>query len=752
MAVLYTEHFVQFFDDEGNPLANGKLYAYSAGTTTPKATYTTEEATVEHSNPIILDSAGRQTIFIQGSYRFDLFDENDVLIKSTDDVTSFTTLNESGDPFFQSFSGTGSQTVFTLSESLGSDSKDILVFVDSGLNKYATNGTFAADSDWTKGAGWSIGSGVATATGAISTAIEQDAAVTVIEGQSYTVTMTITRTAGGLIPSIGGTDGTERTAAGTYTETIIAGSTQALAFTGNGFTGTLDDVTVTRVQSSGPDIQNPSAYTLSGTSLTFNSAPPNGTDNILVFAPSLLLGEAAASAAAAAASEAAAAASEAAAATSETNAATSETNAATSETNAAASESAAATSETNAETAETGAVAAQTAAENAVSATAFPYEYDNTTSMADPGTGKFRLNNLVVGSATAIAIDDETNNTGNPDISAYIATWDDSTNTNKGTIIIRKASAPATFATFTLTGLTDNAGWAQLAVTYVDGNGSFTNTDDMYIQFLRTGDKGVDGAGAGTVTSVGVSSTDLSVSGSPVTTSGTITLDINTGAVVEGKIGDNAVTLAKMAGGTEGNIFGIDGSGDPEHIATGTAGQVLTSNGAGNASTFEDATGGGKILQVVSVTKTDTFTTNLNEAWANVTDLEVAITPASTSNTILIVAMVHAVSGVSGNEGAYLRLTRGGSAIGVGGAASNRTQATVAFDEPAQVTDGIRCVPISYIDSPASVSAQTYRVQIGQFAAASSNAVYINRSTADADFAYSSRPISTLMALEIDGS
>lgn len=194
MAVIYTEHFAQFFDDNGDPLSGGKLYAYSAGTTTPKATYTTAAATVENPNPIILDSAGRATIFIQGSYRFDLYDANDVLIKSTDDVTSFTTLNESGEPFFQSFSGTGAQTVFTLSESLGDDSKDILVWVDAGGNE-------------------------------------------------------------------------------------------------------------------GYEIQNPSAFTLSGTSLTFNTAPASGTDNIYVFAPTKLLGAAAASAASAAADAASTAAS-----------------------------------------------------------------------------------------------------------------------------------------------------------------------------------------------------------------------------------------------------------------------------------------------------------------------------------------------------------------------------------------------------------------------------------------------------------
>jgi hypothetical protein len=314
MAVLYTQHFVQFFDSNGDPLSNGKLYAYAAGTTTPKATYTDEGATTQHSHPIDLDSAGRATVFIEGSYRFDLFDQNDVLIKSTDDVTSFTTLNESGQPFFQSFSGNGEQTVFTLSEPLGSDSKDIMVFVDNGRPNYVVNGDFATDTIWTKGSGWTIGSGVATATGAISTALTQTSDVALVENQVYTLTYTVTRSAGGIIPSVGGKNGTERTASGTYTETIIAGATQAIAFTGNGFTGTLDNIIIKLVGLTGYEIQNPSAYTLSGTSLTFNIAPDVGTGNIYVYAPTKLLGAASASASAAAASASAAAASAAAAA------------------------------------------------------------------------------------------------------------------------------------------------------------------------------------------------------------------------------------------------------------------------------------------------------------------------------------------------------------------------------------------------------------------------------------------------------
>ena len=90
MAVLYTQHFVQFFDDNGNPLSGGKLYTYDAGGTTPKATYIDAAGTTPNANPVVLDAAGRATVFLDGTtYRFDLKTSGDVLVKSTDNIQSF---------------------------------------------------------------------------------------------------------------------------------------------------------------------------------------------------------------------------------------------------------------------------------------------------------------------------------------------------------------------------------------------------------------------------------------------------------------------------------------------------------------------------------------------------------------------------------------------------------------------------------------------------------------------------------------
>ena len=74
---------------------------------------------------------------------------------------------------------------------------------------------------------------------------------------------------------------------------------------------------------------------------------------------------------------------------------------------------------------------------------------------------------------------------------------------------------------------------------------------------------------------------------------------------IEGKVStaavdDDAITLAKMAGGTDGQIITYDASGDPSAVGPGTDGQVLTSTGSGSPPAFEAAGGGaGSVLEVV---------------------------------------------------------------------------------------------------------------------------------------------------------
>jgi len=91
MARLTPYVFQQFLDDNGNPLSGGKVYTYEAGTSTPKATYTTSIGDVAQSWPIVLDAAGRPDtapIWLgQGAYKFILKTSSDVPVGDTyDDI------------------------------------------------------------------------------------------------------------------------------------------------------------------------------------------------------------------------------------------------------------------------------------------------------------------------------------------------------------------------------------------------------------------------------------------------------------------------------------------------------------------------------------------------------------------------------------------------------------------------------------------------------------------------------------------
>lgn len=81
----------QFFDANGNPLAGGKLYSYVAGSAgaiqlpTYKSNFV--DPTNRNTNPVILDSAGRADVWLDSySYLFKLYDANDVLIWTVDQV------------------------------------------------------------------------------------------------------------------------------------------------------------------------------------------------------------------------------------------------------------------------------------------------------------------------------------------------------------------------------------------------------------------------------------------------------------------------------------------------------------------------------------------------------------------------------------------------------------------------------------------------------------------------------------------
>ena len=119
------------------------------------------------------------------------------------------------------------------------------------------------------------------------------------------------------------------------------------------------------------------------------------------------------------------------------------------------------------------------------------FQYSTTTSDADPGAGKFRLNHATISSATEMYIDDlEFNGT---DVSAWVQSWDDVTgnDTNRGRIRISKANTLDTWMVFKVTGaITDASGYSKISLVYIDTAGTFANDDKVFISFVASGEDG----------------------------------------------------------------------------------------------------------------------------------------------------------------------------------------------------------------------------------------------------------------------
>ena len=89
MASLTPTAKMQFFKADGTPLVGGKLYTYTAGTTTPQTTFTDSAGGTANTNPVILDSRGEANIWLGGStYKFKLTDANDVEIWTVDNISA----------------------------------------------------------------------------------------------------------------------------------------------------------------------------------------------------------------------------------------------------------------------------------------------------------------------------------------------------------------------------------------------------------------------------------------------------------------------------------------------------------------------------------------------------------------------------------------------------------------------------------------------------------------------------------------
>jgi hypothetical protein len=145
----------QLFDNNGNPLAGGKIFTYLAGTTTPAATYTSSSGAIAHSNPIVLDGAGRvpsgEIWLTDGiQYKFVVEDAVSNLIGTYDNLTGINSNFVAFTNEQEIQTATAGQTVFNLTTmQYQPGTNSLSVFVD-GVNQYGPGAQYAyveTDSD-----------------------------------------------------------------------------------------------------------------------------------------------------------------------------------------------------------------------------------------------------------------------------------------------------------------------------------------------------------------------------------------------------------------------------------------------------------------------------------------------------------------------------------------------------------------------------------------------------------------------------
>tara|TARA_R100000152_G_C6742675_1_gene166424 strand:+ start:360 stop:902 length:543 start_codon:yes stop_codon:yes gene_type:complete len=176
----------------------------------------------------------------------------------------------------------------------------------------------------------------------------------------------------------------------------------------------------------------------------------------------------------------------------------------------------------------------------------------------------------------------------------------------------------------------------------------------------------------------------------------------------------------------------------------------ITLNGSGTVTGLsalpDSAMSTGSIIQVVSTTKTDTFSESLTEANFSGAAISLSITPSSNSNKILLFATL--TLGLSNDNEVEFAFFKGGSIItgAIGDTASNRTRSHAAGRVNATSSPGF--VAGHYLDSPSTTSATTYSVRLSHQNNGSAT-VYLNRSHSDTDADQDSRMASTLTAMEV---
>lgn len=164
-----------------------------------------------------------------------------------------------------------------------------------------------------------------------------------------------------------------------------------------------------------------------------------------------------------------------------------------------------------------------------------------------------------------------------------------------------------------------------------------------------------------------------------------------------------------------------------------------------NTGTLISTKSAGTVLQVLQSTFAGTQAVSGASAWADITSLSVSITPTSSSSKILVSFVVNC----DGENNLYFRIMRDSTAIGVGTAAGSRQQVSAGNGYVPSNTSSTTMMTNQFLDSPATSSSITYKIQGYANDSAGSGTYYINYASGDGNNAQSSRCLSSITVMEI---